>query len=645
MKIKTLARRLILFAAVFIPIWASSSCEKPANGTKDDALDVEFAVPSEIRVRSNDMNVTFKIMILAKSPVKSDEVVFEGTGASYTCAIDKLDKLSLSVVLPSDFQSGEYKVYASRGSVRKLVGNTTVFVEKVFEVEAGEGVTVYGVVSCNNEGLANVVVSDGVEVVTTDKDGVYRIKSAKRHNYVFVSVPSGYEPLNDGVFPYHYYQLQKAADVAERVDFTLVPSGDQTNHKMLVFGDMHLANRNDDKKQFSDFTKDVIQYLGDNSGKIYAMTLGDMSWDCYWVTNAYDLTNYIKDINVIKNLTIYHTIGNHDHEMAFAGDFDTVTRYKKLIAPTYYSFNIGKVHYIVLDDIECTNTGAGDAASRNYNKNLVQEQIDWLKKDLKYVSSDVPLVVAMHAPLYNANGTANLVNTPVLESILKAYDEVHLVTGHTHKVYNVDNLGENNIYDHNSGAVCATWWWTGHEIPGIHVGQDGAPGGYRIMDIKGTDFKWQFKPTGKSTDVQFRTYDRNTIEMTASAYVPSANESNSNIFLSYAADYVSTSTDNYVYINVWDYDPKWKVEVIEDGKNLEVSKVSARDPLHLISYMAQRLNKNAAVSFQTELTGHMFRVQANSASSTLEIKVTDRFGNTYKESMKRPKKFSADIYK
>lgn len=408
---------------------------------------------------------------------------------------------------------------------------------------------------------------------------------------------------------------------------------------------MHLANRNDDKKQFSDFTKDVIQYLGDNSGKIYAMTLGDMSWDCYWVTNAYDLTNYIKDINVIKNLTIYHTIGNHDHEMAFAGDFDTVTRYKKLIAPTYYSFNIGKVHYIVLDDIECTNTGAGDAASRNYNKNLVQEQIDWLKKDLKYVSSDVPLVVAMHAPLYNANGTANLVNTPVLESILKAYDEVHLVTGHTHKVYNVDNLGENNIYDHNSGAVCATWWWTGHEIPGIHVGQDGAPGGYRIMDIKGTDFKWQFKPTGKSTDVQFRTYDRNTIEMTASAYVPSANESNSNIFLSYAADYVSTSTDNYVYINVWDYDPKWKVEVTEDGKNLEVSKVSARDPLHLISYMAQRLNKNAAVSFQTELTGHMFRVQANSASSTLEIKVTDRFGNTYKESMKRPKKFSADIYK
>lgn len=39
---------------------------------------------------------------------------------------------------------------------------------------------VYGVVHCDGEGLADVVVSDGVEVVKTDKDGVYQFKSAKK---------------------------------------------------------------------------------------------------------------------------------------------------------------------------------------------------------------------------------------------------------------------------------------------------------------------------------------------------------------------------------------------------------------------------------------------------------------------------------
>jgi hypothetical protein len=38
-------------------------------------------------------------------------------------------------------------------------------------------------------------------------------------------------------------------------------------------------------------------------------------------------------------------------------------------------------------------------------------------------------------------------------------------------------------------------------------------------------------------------------------------------------------------------------------------------------------------------------VKASSPTSTLEIKVTDRFGNVYTESMKRPKAFSTDNYK
>ena len=42
---------------------------------------------------------------------------------------------------------------------------------------------------------------------------------------------------------------------------------------------------------------------------------------------------------------------------------------------------------------------------------------------------------------------------------------------------------------------------------------------------------------------------------------------------------------------------------------------------------------------------HMFDVTASSASSTLEISVTDSFGNVSTESMTRPKALTTDVTK
>ena len=108
-----------------------------------------------------------------------------------------------------------------------------------------------------------------------------------------------------------------------------------------------------------------------------------------------------------------------------------------------------------------------------------------------------------------------------------------------------------------------------------------------------------------------------------------------------AKDWKESSSANYVYINVWIYDPQWKVEVTEAGKALSVEKVTAKDPLHLIAYNGQ----TPGGGFGTSNTKHMFMVKASSPTSTLEVKVTDRFGNVYTESMARPKAFSLAAYK
>lgn len=635
---KILSLLLLLVAGVFFV-----SCDEKVE---EGELDVQFAVPESAEVNYGDKEMTFRIMF-GKAPLKSDIVVFgDPTGALFDCPIVSISSSSFTVSLYDGLVSGTYNIYIQRGSSKKKMGVMNLEVryksESDTEINLKEGNNVYGVVACGKQGIKDVVVSDGVEVVKTDANGVYQFKSMKEHKYVFISVPSGYEVMSEGVLPRMHQQLVADANTAERVDFPLVEAGDQTNHTMMFFGDIHLANRTKDRSQFANFTSEINEYLTANPGrKTYAMTLGDMTWELYWVSNKYSFEEYLVDVNAIKGLSIFHTIGNHDHDMYYSGDFDTVTKYKKMIAPTYYSFNIGEIHYVVLDDIECQNTGAGTSDSRKYVDRIVSQQVKWLQKDLSYVPTSTPVVVTSHAQYYNDSNNASLDNLLDIEAILSKYDDVHIFTGHTHKMYNVDKTDVNNIFEHNAGAVCATWWWTGNYTTGMHIAQDGAPGGYSIVDFTGEDMKWQFKGTGRDISHQFRTYDRNTITLTADKYVASGkSDSDKKKFEDAAADWVSIDKGNYVYINVWNYDPKWTIDVTEDGKTLEVVRVAIKDPLHLISYNA----KTPGGGFGTSVTKHMFRVQASSATSTLEIKVTDRFGNVYTESMKRPKTFSMDTY-
>ena len=408
---------------------------------------------------------------------------------------------------------------------------------------------------------------------------------------------------------------------------------------------MHLANRTNDLNQFTLFTTDLNEQIEANKAKRqYAVTLGDMSWDLYWYSNAYDLYSYIATINEkVKGIQIFHTIGNHDHDMNSAGDFNTVTAFKNVVAPTYYSFNIGDIHYIVLDNILCTNNGTGD---RTYESSLTQDQLTWLANDLKHVDKSKKLVVTMHAQMYNENGKSSMAFASELEKLCSGY-ETHVMSAHTHVIWNNDNLATKGIFHHNSGAICGTWWWTGSYTPGLGLCKDGSPSGYYVYNMNGTDIKWRFKPTSRDFSQSFRTYDRNSIVLSAAKFAPKANASNASAFESTASSWVSPDDKNYVYFNVFDYDPSWTIEVTENGKQLKYEKVKIKDPLHLAAYEAMRYNANAnpTSSFKAyTIDSHMFRVQASSATSTIEFKITDRFGNVSTESMKRPKAFSIAAY-
>ncbi len=601
-------------------------------------------------------DVTLKV-VGSHGPEEGDVIVLMNTAESFDNQIKSIDKGSFTFTLDQKVTTGRYEMLVRRNSRTKIVGYINIdIIFDVVDIKPTGDNNVYGVVHCDGEGLADVVVSDGVEVVKTDKDGVYQFKSEKKWGYVFISIPKGYEVGSEGVLPQFHATLTEKADKAERHDFNLVKVN-QEKYRVYFLGDMHLADRTNDLNQFDNCMKEVKADIMDDDVKSYVITLGDMTWDLYWYSRKYYFPQYLKSVNyyfknAAKQVQFFHTIGNHDHDMCKDGDFNTVVEYVKDIAPTYYSFNIGDVHYIVLDDILCTNVGGEASAKpeRAYRSEVTDEQLKWLAKDLSYVSQTTPVIVTSHAPVYAKETKKNvndyyLNNSATLVSKFKGY-KVDFVTGHTHVLYNVDKSSE-GIYEHNAGAVCASWWWSGYLTPGIHICTDGAPGGYSVWDITGTDNKWRYKGTGRDANEQFRSYDLNKVWFTVEKDAPKVPAALKSDFEKYTDAYPKNSK-NEVLINIWNWDPNWKIEIKENGKTLSCTRVKGYDPLHIAALTAKRFNNSSikeVPAFITKENYHMFKVKASSATSTIDIKVTDKFGNVYSETMKRPKEFSTDAYK
>lgn len=654
---KKIAAYLVWFVLVAgLPLMACSKDE--ATEVASDSFGVSFDCPSLIEV-SKGGEYIFQVEG-GEEPQASDVLVLESTdGISYTCTLVSVSENSFTVKISEGCESGTYRVFIKRGDRKKQIGSTYINIVEGMDFTPDAGTTVYGVVSTADGPVPGVVVSDGVEVTVTNEQGIYQLQSDKEWGYVFISVPAGYEVPAEGVLPQFYKMMKGDASTAERVDFSLTAVDGQDDYKVLVLGDMHLANRTGDLKQFMEFTSDLNAYRAlHQQEKMYAIALGDMTWDLYWYSNSYALPEYLNTINSqVKGLQIFHTIGNHDYDYKATNDRDAESRFMDYIAPTYYSFNLGKVHYVVLDDVDCSNYDG--TTSRDYEKRVSAGQLSWLAKDLSHVDKSVPLVVVMHAQVFYPSQTDgfkvdhDVLNTTQLLNVLDGY-KVHFITGHTHMNYNVTPddavTGGREVYEHNTGAICGSWWWSGYLTPGVHLSPDGTPGGYAIWSVNGTDMEWMYKATGWTEDYQFRSYDLNNVHFSLAdvpqmpAGVPASVKKE---YMKYVDAYPENQ-DNEVLINIWNWNPRWTLKVTdENGNTLTPEEVWAYDPLHVAAMSVKRFNSSTLTStpsFITEKFPHFFKVKAADADVDLTITVCDEFGHQWTENMQRPKAFSTDAY-
>ena len=524
-----------------------------------------------------------------------------------------------------------------------------------------DGMTIKGVVYCGDEPVQGAQVSDGVNVTRTDENGWYYLASAKECGHVFVCNPKGYKYLRKAKYPEFYKTVDtERPSAVEQADFEL-ERGEATDHTILFLADIQMCGRNEDIRQYEEHAVGDINTSISNARKqgkdVYVITLGDQSYNTYWHSYNIGIPEIHESMNLLDPDAIFNCMGNHDNNPKIAGDWAASADYREQWGPTYYSFNIGEIHYVVLDNIEFTNA----ECKNTFECNITTSVIKWLRKDLANVSMDTPIVVCMHAPLfYRPQCSKPNVPDPTkyrynygsqFYNSVKGFKDVRVFTGHAHTNYTVSYL---NMTEYNVGAIGGNLWWTGYFVNGNSVCTDGSPGGYRVLDTSGKELKTYYKCIGFDNGYQFRCYDLNNCHITASRFAPSyKNPADIDTWLANgygfdSSDYNSDGTPkipNRVLINVFAYDTNWKVEVLEDGKPLEVSRISGYDPFSMISDGCQRFEKTGHNnSGNPTQNSHLFLVTAKYATSPLSIKVTDQYGSVYTQVMERPKGFSIDRY-
>ena len=486
--------------------------------------------------------------------------------------------------------------------------------------------TVVGRVSCEGKGISNVVVSDGIEVVTTNWRGYYKMNSAKANGYVFVSIPSGYEVETEGLLPKHYVRIGN--NEVDTADFEL-KKVDQSKYTIIVNTDIHLNGDSVDRdvEQFHEYYfPDLCKTASEVEGPLYTFCLGDMSTDAKWAKNKFGLPQYLEQHEGYRG-PIFHVMGNHDNQpkgkgsveewISFIGEKD----YKETIGPDYYSMNIGQVHFAMLDDILTlgpeTKERDAKVAGTGFGYAFDQEQLDWLVKDLSYADKNKPLVLCYHVPLYvtgglDENGETNLVvrksifQTPdVLIDIVKEFKEVHFLCGHYHRT---ETFPINERVMNHTVASAGAVSWKINDLDMPMICEDGTAGGFQIYTVEGDKISWQLKSSYDTIEnSQMRIYDLNTLPV----------------------EYGGEPESDVLLVNVFNWDPQWKVEATEGGNALEVVRTAGYDPLYKQIRTETKTLIHRPTAFLTCVNAHMFRVKRVNEEEPVIVTVTDRFGNVY----------------
>jgi hypothetical protein len=445
---------------------------------------------------------------------------------------------------------------------------------------------VRGAVTAKGKGLGNVVVSDGVSVVATDRDGAFSFPADSSSRFVSLSLPPGYDvPVSRFGTAALFKALppRSAGEVTVQWDLAPGASGDD-HHGFLLLADPQMLDAADVASFNAETIPDVIETRRRLGGlPLFGVACGDIMFDHLEFNAGYE------EAVRRTGMPFFQVVGNHDVDNIALTDETSVETFTRHFGPGNYSFNRGDVHYVVLDDVLWIDNG--------YIGYLSQAQLDWLKADLSFVEKGKTVIAFMHIPPYCTQHVREgkprpdrglvIVNREALYAALEPY-KAHVVVGHMHESEHVMDGG---AHIHVCGAVCGAWW-TGP------VCGDGTPKGYGVYEIKGSDVRWRYKSTGFAPDHQLVVH--------APGSDPAIPES--------------------IVANVWDYDPSWTVVWYEDGERKgKMEMRRGMDPGAAKLYAGGSLPARHTW-VDPYVTDHLFHARPSGPGKKIVVEATDRWG-------------------
>lgn len=219
-----------------------------------------------------------------------------------------------------------------------------------------------GIVDKGDKPLAGVMVTDGLNVVKTDKKGRFSLPGFEKTRFISITTPAGFETQQ-------FYLSTK--ENRKSYDFILTES-ERTKprkHSFVQITDTEVTGG------MGRWVTDLQQYI-DNEKPAFLIHTGDI---CY----EPGLTIHNQVVNAqTMDCPVYYCIGNHDLVKGNYGE----ELYESLYGPTWYSFDIGNVHYVV------TPIDHGDNPT-NYTQ---RDVYNWLKNDLALIKKDQALILFNH---------------------------------------------------------------------------------------------------------------------------------------------------------------------------------------------------------------------------------------------------------
>ena len=446
-------------------------------------------------------------------------------------------------------------------------------------------ITFSGKIHENGVGIANVAVTDGFNISYTDKNGEYRLISNSTADFVYFTQPQGYDiPLKGGI-PYFYSPVTDKSKKEQRFDFELKKSNRNDDvHTMIVWADPQVYYE-EELALCKNAAGDTKKTAGEYTCPVYGIVCGDI------VGDHPEFYGSIRNMLAETGVPFFFTPGNHDMNLDVRSDDLSKATYKKTFGPDYYSFNRGKIHYVVLDDVFYVGR------SYWYIGYLPERQLAWLQQDLSSVAPGSTVIVMLHIPTSTRETQAQenmqhtMQNRQHLHQMLQPYN-AHIFSGHMH--YNDNIVVNENLFEHVHAAVCGVFW-QGPEC------SDGTPQGYGVYEINGSNVSWYYKSVGHSGDFQFRAY--------------SVGE--------------NPEKPQAVTANVWNYDPQWKVQWYENGiPRGDMIQYEGHDP-YTTDYIRKNKDKFRYSWISTGVTGHLFYAEPTVPDAKIKIEVTDRFGKKY----------------